>query len=516
MAQTAGISQALPTAQWTLTQGLITTQNRTQIPPQACRACANVVGFEGKLRRRPGFYAALAALPAGYTVHHLGRRVGLDGTINLLALARKTADSSCKVYKWTGAAWSDITGAASLTLTAGTPAYSTTFLGVWYFTTGGNNNLYSWSGSGNIAAVAGSGAGPDPFGNPAIVYSWDGRLHTFNSLDTNSAASPYFWAWSDHLLPDVWQDGLTGGSSGYIALADDSDAITGVVDQVNSLLIFKPTMIYQAVAASGPLWYQATKLIRGIGCPAGQTIRRYYENVFFLGDEDVYMQSGGNLPQPIGMNIRNTLKNAINNANMSQAFATMDWDNILYTLYLPKTGTSNLITLFTYSLRDQSWWEGEIALAGSPTLNPICALDYRSGPWQYASYVGSVDGKVYQMDTTFAQAVKDDTTTFTPTWTSPTFDALGLSSGKNETMQLQRVGVHGSSGKVKVQATHGPNLDSMKTDLVGTITLDGNHPHFLSSQIADRFIELVLTFDTTSPPAIEGLTVHLLPRGEVR
>lgn len=505
-------SVAFPMTLWDLVQGLVTEKSSTQIQDRACSACQNVVGVYGKLRRRAGWKEALSSLGASLAVHHLGRRVGMDGTVQLMALGRNTGTGALSAFYWDGAAWQNITGGAALTLTSGVHAYSTVFKGSWYFTTS-NDPLYKWSGAGNISEVTNANAALRPFSKPRIVFSWDARLWTADSEDGAGSRVPYRLAWSDHLLDNVWRGGVSAGSSGYVDLADDSDPITGLVDQVDYMVVFKPTIVYLATQASAPDWYTFPKLTRGIGCVSGATIQRYFETLIWLGDENVYLMEGRQVT-PIGNPIRNRLKDVVSTTNLSRAFAILDPADVLYWLFLPKTGTSNLITLFVLSLRDGAWYEGELALNSPTTLLPLCGIPYRSGTWTWNHYVGSSNGKVYVMDTSIGT---DDGKDFSPSWTSKAWDAVALSSGKFETMGLQRVAVHGSSGRIRVQVKHGPNLDSMVTDTVGELILDGLHPKYLSCNIVDRFMQIILNwYDKDNPPQVEGLTLHIMERGEVR
>jgi hypothetical protein len=505
------LSVTVPLPLWVLTQGLVTVVPPSQIPDTACSEVQNMVGYEGMLRRRPGFSSTLDSVGANQVVHHLGRRVGMDGTIQRMALSRNTSTNALKAYYWTGAAWSDITGAAALTLTEGQHAFSTVFKGSWYFVTG-NDPLYKWTGSGNISEVTNANASLKPYPNPKVLYSWDARLWTADSEDGAGSRVPYRLAWSDHLLDNVWRGGVNAGSSGFVDLADDSDPITGLVDQVDFLVVFKPQIIYLGVNAQPPDYYSFPKLSRGMGCVSGATIQRYYESLLFLGDDNVYMMEGRQV-QPIANSIRNRLRDIVALSNISRSFALIDPDNILYWLFLPKTGTTNLITLLIYSLRDQAWWEGEIALNSPTTLLPLCGLSYRSGTWTTEKLIGSADGKVYKIDETVGT---DDGKEFSAKWVSKQWDAISMSRGDAEAMALQRVMIHGESGKVKVQCSLGPNLDRMVTETIGEVSLNGKGPNYLSTNLVDRFLQLILVPDSTDPPKIQGMTVHVLNRGEVR
>lgn len=510
-----GLSDAMPITVWNPTAGLFSNTSKTLIPDTGCSACANVIGYEGKLRPRPGFTETLSTLGSGVSVFHYTRLEQLTGVITRAALSWNTTTNAVKLWERTGATWADRTGAAALTGAETVHPTSASFKGALYFTTG-DNNLYKWAGPAvNIAEVTNADPTLTPYTVPRIVRAWDGRLWNFNVVDGTRV--PYRVAWSDLLVDNVWRAGVNGGSSGYQDLVDgstdDLEPITAAIDTRDAMVAFKTNTIYLGAFTDYPKWYEFRKLTRGIGCISQASIARFRESVLFLADDNVYALQG-NQVQPVGDDkIRTRMRAAVALSAMGRSVGIVDPYNELYWLFVPKVGTTTMITLFIFSFRDSgTWWEGEITNTG---ILPVCSYGYRESTWDHTLTVGSRDGKFYKID---SAATTDNNTAFTPSWTSKQWDIMQLTRGKDpvESLKIQKIAVHAQSGKITMQVRTGPTLDDLTTETIGTLTFNGKSDRYLALRQGDRFAELILTWVMSSVAQVEGFTMHVLPRGPIR
>ena len=509
-------SEAVPVTIWAPTLGLYSDTSNTLIPDRACSACSNVIGYEGKLRPRPGFTATLSTLGANLSAYHFSRNESLAGTLTRFALSYNTGTNAVKIWERVGAAWTDRTGAAVLTGSETIHPTSCNFKGTTYFTTG-NDILQYWTVGANTADVTNGTAALLPFPDPRIVLAWDSRLWNFNTEDGSGNRIPYRAAWSDYLLDNVWRGGTGGGSSGFQDLVDgstdDTEPILAAMDTLDTLYAFKANTIYAISNVGYPKYYEGRKVVRGIGCVSMGTLRRFREALIFLGDDNVYLMENGQQPRPIADRIRTRLKAVVATANLERSVGIVDRQNLLYYLFLPKVSTTTMITLFIFSFRDGgTWWEGEIA--GTDIL-PVCAYAYRESPFNDTLTIGSRDTKFYIIDST---AVADAGTAFTASWTSKWWDALQIGGGqtRNEALRIQKVAIHAQSGNVTPKIRTAPNIDAFETqETLPTVELGATGDRYVSLRKTNRFTELNLTFDMTSTSTradVEGLTLHVLPR----
>lgn len=519
------LSQAVGVTLWAPVMGLVTAIPPHALPDQATAECSNFYGFEGKIRPRPGWSAAYGggAIAAGTSVYGLAEHVAMNGTRTVVAMTVNLSTGSVKFWERSGGAWVDRTGAAVLTGYEYAPYQPTfaNFKGVLYFTTG-RNGLYQFTPGGNISAVTNATASLRPFNNPKIVISWDGRLFTFNQDDAASAGNPVppRVAWSDFLDATVWQGGLLGGSSGYQDLYygnDSSDPIVAAIDLRDNLVVFKPGSMYAGVNTGDAKFYEFRPLFRDVGCVAQNTLRRLRETVMWMGYDNVYAMTGLSEPEPIGDAIRTHIQEVSYSASLKYANAVMDPIKQLYHLFLPMASGSHYIQKwFTFNIKDKSWWESDIAASG---LEPVCSMPIYNNPLDITLYCGSRNGKIYSID---HSVFTDDGTKYTCSWASKQFDAGNLFKSNSmghefDTFQVQKLAVLALSGKCKIQLKVGPSLDQQRT--TSTLSMDFNgakSERYVTFREGDRFVQVILTeTDLTSPSNIEGLTMHIQPRGMV-
>lgn len=522
------LSKAIPIAAWSLVGGLDVSQSPTQIDPSCCQAVNNMVGFEGKLRRRAGWNAVFATLPAGYAVNHVTALFTLSGAAPVpVVIARKLSDNTGRLYSWNGAAWVDQTSSFSFSCSALVRTTSCCLEGVLYVATGGVSDLFQWTGSGAPTTVVNIDTDITPYTKPQILMSWDNRLWMGNMLDPNtSAVLASTVAWSDRDNPTVWQVAANGSSlsAGFEQIEDASYTapITGLIDTRNYLFAFQQDAVYFAQPASN-VFYQFLRLSRGIGCVAQATLKRYEEMIFWLGNEDVFACTDQQTAQKVTQKVRTRMRQVWNLATIGQAIASLDVYNQLYWVFAPSAADASVWHIFVFSIRDNGWWEGQ--LATGTAIAPECSFEFRQGFWQINSLLGSTDGNVYQMEG-YPAVASDGGTPFACSWRSKRWDTVALGStyqvrlqgadGAFETLTVQKWAGHASAGVINVTPYYGPGATTKARQKAVTLNFATGDNFVTLDQTADRFVEMQLDYpDITNAPELEGMTQHIMPRGMV-
>jgi len=506
-------SDLVPIPFWNPTGGLRTDTSAVNIEPNECSACANVIGYEGKLRPRPGLTATLADLGGSYAAAMLSRRQPLTGSGEQVAIGRDTGTNAVAFFEWNGAAWVARTGAATLTASVDTHVSSCSFKGTFYFVTGAqgsNDHLYRWTGTGtNIAQVTNASAAITPFTRPKIILAFDASLFMFNFYD-GATALPYGAAWSDFNADDIWRGGLSGGRSGYQYLIDSSEddtaPITAAATTQNQIIVFKADSIYVGDSVNPPDYFKFTRFAREVGCISQGSLRKFRDVLVFLGDDNVYALEGQTW-RPLGDKVRPRMTTALQTSNLQRTVGIVDPYRQLYWLFMPKTSTSAMSKIFIFSFRDNgTWWEGEIA---NTDILASCVFSDRSGSWGRSLVLGAVNGSFYTLDNS---ATTDATTTFTPSWTGKMWDAVQMSQGRQEYGEIQRIAVHAGSGKITADVRYGPGLHDLSSVEIGQLNYNGKSDNYLGLRRGGRFLELTLTWDNTDQCLVEGYTLHTMPR----
>lgn len=484
-----------------VTKGLISNMPVTQIPPGGCQAISNLIIRKGALKIRPGLSSLYSQFSANEAVFLIDYFTPLSGTAKVMALTLNLSTTAVKAYYWTGSAWSDITGSATLVGGLGSHPFATSFKSSWYFTVGAGSalKLYEWTGTGNIAEVSNTTPALSPPKGPRVVLSTASRLFLLNCYSDPTAGTrvPYRVAWSDYLQDDVWNGGSSAGSSGYMDLMEEPDPIVVGAVLRNLIFAFKEFQTYVITPSGYPTYFSYQKFANDKGCIAPKTIKNFKDALIFLGDDNIYYIDGQNI-QPVADSITYRIRDVVNTTYMNRAIGMIDKTNFLYHLLLPKVGTDNPITIFTLDLQSGSWTEGEIA---NTSIIPVCSAEYPiSGYWGNYTLLGSEDRYIYDMSTSYTT---DSSTTYTPSWTSGTLDIYHITEGKLEAARLERVIVESASGKVTVYLTAGDFINDMDSETTGQVlNLDGKHQNYVVFGKRARYFKLRLVFDTTNIPEI--------------
>lgn len=523
-------SEAIPlTPAWGLMGGLVVDKPATEIEPTACQACSNLVGYEGKIRPRQGMSTIYAQLPAGYGCYHYIRFVDNTGGITVAALGYNSGTGAVKFYENVGGVWTDRTDVAVLTGSWAVHPRSTQFKGNLYFTTGVDGGLWKWTGPGtNIVQVTNGTASLAPFFLPRILYSWQGRLWMGDCYNDSIGTTrvPYRMAWSDQLVDNVWQGGLSGGNSGFQDLVDGhdegNDPITAIFDTMQNLIVAKANCMYYGSNVGYPAFYKFLMFEKNIGVASHETVKSLGDTTYWLGSDNVYAMKGMKT-EAIGNAIKPRLRQVINPTYINLAVGMIDPLLELYYLFIPPSGSSINSKMFIYSIRDKAWWEADIA--DTTNIQPTMSYSLFVTPWDTRLIIGSLTGQFFQM---VEGVVTDNGTAWSTSWTSKTIDSMRffhypLKPPQFETTRMQRFAIHAQSGQIYASFTQGDNLDSMvavdRRDVGGRgiLKFNGHSEKFLSTNFGSRFYTVTLSHpDLSSPALIEGMTMHVTERGAVR
>lgn len=378
----------------------------------------------------------------------------------------------------------------------------------------------------NIQELTNASALLQPPSQPAIVLAASSGSHLF-FLGGNSTVDSHGQgvSWSGFLDETLWNGGQNGGGSGNVLLRDDNDAITAGSIFGPFVLVFKPRSMYVGVFLGSPQFWQFTRREEDRGCVSHNTIGSFNNMRIWLGDDNVYMFDG-NTVQNMADKVLQRFVSQMNPAFAHRAFAVVDRYRRQYHLFLPLTGTSTILKLFTFDLSSGAWYEGLV----DTSIAPNCALQQRQfnntnaatflngyQPWTEKHLVGSTDGHIY--DFTAAATLDGAAAIPTPFWETKILDAVALAQGQLERAQIGGVAVHASAGQLNVKVAASDRYESMapnniQFEPVGVLTFDGKSRTEISTRVDARFLKLRFEWVTpSSAPGVEGYTCWLKPTG---
>ncbi|RAV22202.1 hypothetical protein [Paenibacillus contaminans] len=260
---------------------------------------------------------------------------------------------------WNGSAWTPIIG----TFTA-VDWDATNFNGKLILTNG-TDNVKSWNGT-TLSDLNVSDA-------PKGKYIANNTLRVFMAKDSTI----YF---SKYLDETNWSDPDSAGFFEYYT--PNGGNVTALKLFTNTIIAFKKDAMAEIVGTGETTQkHRLLEISSSIGCVSFKTIQLINEQMYFLGERDVYIYNGGR-PSPIGQKIRAYL-NSINPAHVSKCCAFTD-------------GLKYYLCLVTGSAT-----EPNIRLVFDPRYGiwRVCALDenYRYGAFLNGfPYVGDSSGQAFK------------------------------------------------------------------------------------------------------------------------
>ncbi len=111
------------------------------------------------------------------------------------------------------------------------------------------------------------------------------------------------------LSPELWQS-LTDGAS-FEFETPDSEGCSGIASFADRIIFFKPHHMYEIFGTDPLIGYQTSKIGDSIGCVSYRSIKEVSSCLLWLGDNAVYIYSGGSNPKNIGKPIQKYLDNIV-------------------------------------------------------------------------------------------------------------------------------------------------------------------------------------------------------------
>lgn len=462
-----GGSRIIPVDLWNFRRGLFYDRPHIAIPPGGASAVANTVSLDGILRSRPGLEEVY---PTGSAVevYHISQWVD---TLNVRELLRATRSGSndVQLHRYIGGSWSTVGSALSSVANTYKQPTSVNFKGEWFFCPGESGNLMVYDGTSfvTVESRATTAAFAAPAG-PILVDANPSRLFLANVKNSAGVRVPYRLHWSDTLLPDVWNGVEGAGTSRFLDFAEESEPITAIYADADFVLVFKARTIYFGRFVGPPIGYTFRRLARGPGCISQATLKEYRDGLLiWLGDDNVYLGSPGQIPKPIAGAIEDRIRAVVATANIDSTRAIIDRDNHLYHLFFPRLSDSNRSKIFTINLVDLSWWEGDFTNTG---MDVASTYEHRTSGWTTQLLVGSADGKIYEHSIDHSD---DNGTAFVPTWTSGLLSPDTMMQGQQQ-VSLQEIRGYAEEGEIKFTIDHGDGLDQINTSVIPQNQVFGN------------------------------------------
>jgi len=209
--------------------------------------------------------------------------------------------------------------------------------------------------------------------------------------------------------------------SKFFDLADTPGHITGTIVYNDRLFVFKPDSIYEIYFIGGSDDFKARRVITGVGCRAGQTIKATSIGVIFLGTDGVYVFDGAavrNISKPLFNYLFETGGREINIEAISKAHAAYNYDPNEYLICLPSAGSDEADVLLKYDVDNNTWTRvstGYTAME-AVTLPPSpVSWQNTTGVWSdwygsWVEYVGTNTIPVMLYGTKNGVVKKDDRT----------------------------------------------------------------------------------------------------------
>jgi len=179
---------------------------------------------------------------------------------------------------------------------------------------------------------------------------WVGRMLTANIYVSGVwYVNRLQWSTINNIL-----DWPLTGSSGFLDLADDSDAILRLeMTSGNIVIILRRKSIHLGIPnalVTNPI---GTQFLSARGLRAPNSVQKEGNNLYYMGDSDIYRIAGTAEPESIGMAIRTNLFKLADPATLSYVWSFLDNVNKLYYLVVRLLDTTWRAWIFNF---EQNSW----------------------------------------------------------------------------------------------------------------------------------------------------------------
>lgn len=281
------------------------------VPPERSQWSGNVRFRFGVVRPSPG-RDLWGNHGTSEAIYNLGTLVGIDGT----KYPYKLTESG--LYRWTGGAWSQVTG----TTIGGSGRYGVTSGEGFLFFSRGATGIFKWNGGATYTTItASSGSVPAP----RYLAYYNDRLLTAYNLES---AADYVnrLRWAEPLDHTAWDPGAAGSETGagFLDLAEGGTEhirnIAPISGRVAILREHSLTDFYKTGILALP--HRIESRVNGIGTGSPWSVVSTGMEVLFLGtDMNVWSWDGTQI-QPVGDEIKEYLEAYITASTMGSVWAS--------------------------------------------------------------------------------------------------------------------------------------------------------------------------------------------------
>jgi hypothetical protein len=330
--------------------------------------CDNIVptvqGLSAGASLAPTGLPALASTPIGAYATTL-----LDGT------KRFFASTATAIYEAATTAWTDRSRGGGYT---GTQRHRFCVFGNAVLASNRSEPIQQALPGANFADIA---TAP----KAAVLVSVNGFVMALDTTDATYGDRPDGWWCSGLRDQTVWTPSLaTQAANGR--LVDTPGRITAGAVLGNACVAYKATSMYVGRYVGPPLIWTWERVPGDIGCAGAESVVALDTQHFFVGPSDFYVFDG-NLPQPIGQDVREWFFKNLNLPYRQNIVGVSDVARSLVYWYFPSINSSDgsLDSMLVYNTQTGKWGKRSLSVQ-VPVVYVSGAITYDALGSYYATY----------------------------------------------------------------------------------------------------------------------------------
>lgn len=239
----------------------------------------------------------------------------------------------------------------------------------WWIMTNGTDEVWKWTGSGDLAQLISSfPSGVTSLTCRGLIEFKDHLL--FYDVSEDGDRYPQRIRWSDTADP---ADFLNGNAS-YVDLGGADWIQTAFKFKSDYLVVFKERSIWMGYATGDSDIFQFDQKVTGAGCAAPATVESLGDKLIFLGWDDVYVFNGIDY-ESVGSEIEQELFDNLAPGDMDKCFGVIIEDQKEYWLFVPSVNSDYCDTAWVFNYKLNSWTKHDFAAVDGST-NGISQYGY--------------------------------------------------------------------------------------------------------------------------------------------
>lgn len=347
--------------------GLITGTPDLSVPDRGWTAVKNGRFRVGRADKVPGYVLAQAA--------------ALDGPVQGLYDYNTTAGFQAWIAVTKAKCWKkEVTDAAFVDITGGTPLTGqdddwvdfTNFKDVLVFTNG-RDVIKKWTGSGNIASLAGS----PPKAKRITTFQNHVMLGWVDPFEVTPR--PQRIQWSDLGLHETW----SGGEAGSLDLVDEPYGILEIMPLRDSMIAYKEDAGYLVDYTGFPFTMQTRRLFTGTGPIAARIVVPVRDAHYFVAHDRMVYKVTLSGPEPVGQAVRFGILDELNHARRGRSFGYLNDAENEINFVIPRSGSDFPDLAYIYEYLEQKWGRRDLGSAsnGATAASTLGAKQLSSLTW---------------------------------------------------------------------------------------------------------------------------------------